>query len=782
MKKYLLATVSLLFFSAAFSQKAIIKGIVRDSDSKSAMAEASVFELNSNNKLLTNNLGEYNIQVNPGEVILVFSYVGYNPDTVSYNLNPGQIKTDNVTLRYADKELNMVVFSVGKTAKRIQKESVTIEVFKPRIIESNNITNVLQAVNKVPGVTTLDGSVSIRGGSGYSYGSGSRVTMVVDDIPLITPDRGEIKWEFVPLENLAQIEVLKGASSVQYGSSALNGVIQVTTANPTDSPQTSITTYAELYGNPRVPTFKWWGGDEIPLMDKPHTLGVTFNHRNKHKDLQYAFGGNIHEARSHLRTESDNRARLSTKLRYIPSKLENRLIIGLAASAMWRKSALQFYWRDSVRAYESASGVELFENFVYTTLDPTITYMDKKSNQIRLLTRWFYQQSLNDQQGRPLFNSVYTDLQYRHDFGNIFKVLVGFNNTYFTVKDNTLGLHKGNQGGAYIQGDLNWKGLTATLGARLEYLHLDSVFQILPIEATTKDGKTIPLPVMRFGLNYQFKRYNYLRFGLGSAYRYGSIAERFVRYDLGIIHILPNPDIRPESGYTAELGYKRSFAIGKNWRGYGDVALFYNEFKDMIEFDIEYGEFIDNQIHGYFRSKNVTKARILGWEFALVGEGTIGPVDLSFQGGYTYFFPLDLSKPNASDDIGWMIKKTFQTYAKTDSLTRTAILNYRNRHTFKFDIDALFFKRVRFGTSVLYYSFMDNITEVFNYAIPDIKGYRASRQGKGDWLWDLRLGGVITKNISANFIVKNVLNSDFAVRIAKPNAPRSYTIQLNFRF
>jgi hypothetical protein len=44
------------------------------------------------------------------------------------------------------------------------------------------------------------------------------------------------------------------------------------------------------------------------------------------------------------------------------------------------------------------------------------------------------------------------------------------------------------------------------------------------------------------------------------------------------------------------------------------------------------------------------------------------------------------------------------------------------------------------------------------------------------------LGGVITRNISANFIVKNVMNSDFAVRIAKPNAPRSYTIQLNFRF
>lgn len=782
MKKYILSVLIGSSFFSLFAQKAIVKGIIRDAESRNGLAEASVFELNSSNKVLSNSAGEYNIQVNPGTVSLVFNYVGYSPDTVTYTLNPSQTKTDNVALKYSDKELNTVVFSVGKSAKRIQKESVTIEVFKPRIIENNNITNVLQLVNKVPGVTTMDGSVSIRGGGGFSYGSGSRVMMVIDDMPLITPDRGEIKWEFVPLENIAQVEVLKGAASVQYGSSALNGVIQLTTANPTDSPHTSFTTYTELFDNPPKASYKWWAGDTIPLLDKPHTVGITFGHRRKIKDFEYSFGGNLNQTRSHLRSESDSRARLSFKLRYLPSKLNNRLILGLAGSTMWRKYSDQMFWKGMATPYEAAPGVSIYYNYFYLTIDPSITYMDKRNNQVRLLTRWFHQQTLADPNGRPKFDQFYTDLQYRHDFGNFFKVLVGINNTHFSMQDNTLGMHKGNQGGVYLQGDLNWKGLSATLGARLEYFNLDSVFKLLPIEVDMKNGKTFKMPILRLGLNYQFKRYNYIRFGIGSAYRYGSIAERFVTYDLAVLHILPNPTIKPESGFTAELGYKRSFAIGKNWRGYADAAIFFNQFKQMIEFDIEYAKYIDGTVNGYFRSKNVSRARIFGWEFALVGEGTIGPVDLSFQGGYTYFLPVDLTKPAASNDIGWLIKKAFQSYVKTDSLTQTALLSYRNRHTFKFDVDALLFKRVRLGTSVFYYSYMQNIAEVFNFAVPDLREARNSRNGKGDWQWDLRIGGVFTKNISANFIIKNVLNNDFAVRVAKPNPPRSYTIQLNFRF
>ena len=61
---------------------------------------------------------------------------------------------------------------------------------------------------------------------------GSRVTLVIDDVPILTPERNEILWDFVPLETTDQIEVVKGSSSVQYGSSALNGIVHARTRWP----------------------------------------------------------------------------------------------------------------------------------------------------------------------------------------------------------------------------------------------------------------------------------------------------------------------------------------------------------------------------------------------------------------------------------------------------------------------------------------------------------------------------------------------------------------------
>jgi len=69
-----------------------------------------------------------------------------------------------------------------------------------------------------------------QGGSGYSYGAGSRVLVLVDDLPLLSPDAGDVKWDYLPVENISQVEIIKGASSVLYGSSALNGIINVRTA------------------------------------------------------------------------------------------------------------------------------------------------------------------------------------------------------------------------------------------------------------------------------------------------------------------------------------------------------------------------------------------------------------------------------------------------------------------------------------------------------------------------------------------------------------------------
>ena len=186
-----------------------------------------------------------------------------------------------------------------------------------------------------------------------------------------------------------------------------------------------------------------------------------------------------------------------------------------------------------------------------------------------------------------------------------------------------------------------------------------------------------------------------------------SIAERFVTYTLGSINIIPNLDIKPEKGFTAEVGYKRSFKIDK-FLGYWDAALFWTEFKDMIEF--QFGTKITpNGFLAYFQSQNVSRARIFGWETTLAGEGKMGPVDMSVLLGYTYFYGVDLNDSSFHADVrnrnvGLFLKDAFTRFvlptAKDDytwdSIT-AGMLKYRNPQTFKADFDFILYANLYFA-------------------------------------------------------------------------------------
>ena len=50
-----------------------------------------------------------------------------------------------------------------------------------------------QAVEQTPGVSTFDGQVSIRGGSGFSYGAGSRVLLLWNGMPLLSGYAGDTR-------------------------------------------------------------------------------------------------------------------------------------------------------------------------------------------------------------------------------------------------------------------------------------------------------------------------------------------------------------------------------------------------------------------------------------------------------------------------------------------------------------------------------------------------------------------------------------------------------------
>ena len=109
------------------------------------------------------------------------------------------------------------------------------------------------------GVDVIENQVNIRGGAGWSYGAGSRVLVLVDDMPMLTADAADAKLDFLPIENCEQIEVLKGAASSLYGSAALNGVVNFRTGYAGLKPKTKVMIYNGMFGNPDEKSWIWWG-------------------------------------------------------------------------------------------------------------------------------------------------------------------------------------------------------------------------------------------------------------------------------------------------------------------------------------------------------------------------------------------------------------------------------------------------------------------------------------------------------------------------------------------
>ncbi|MBK9015923.1 MAG: TonB-dependent receptor plug domain-containing protein [Saprospiraceae bacterium] len=151
-------------------------------------------------------------------------------------------------------------------------------------MENTNQTSLSGLLDKVPGVNLVGDQANIRGGSGYSYGAGSRVLLLVDDMPILQADAGYPQWEDVPLENIEQIEVVKGAASALYGSSALNGIVNVRTAYAKSKPETKISPFVTSYMAPRNEAAKWW--------DTPrYSAGGSISHKQKFGKLDLVTGG-----------------------------------------------------------------------------------------------------------------------------------------------------------------------------------------------------------------------------------------------------------------------------------------------------------------------------------------------------------------------------------------------------------------------------------------------------------------------------------------------------------
>lgn len=717
----------------------------------------------------TDRAGDFTFNLKQGTHKLEYKLIGYISQPKSVVITGNDTLHEIIMLEQDSKQLNIVVISAGRFEQNLNEVTVSMEVLKPSLVESKGIQSMENAIDQVPGVNVIDGQANIRGGSGFSYGAGSRVLLMVDEMPMLTADAGDVKWNFLPIENCEQVEVIKGASSALFGSSAMNGVINFRTAFARDEPQTKINVVAGVYDKPKRKELVWWKDAN------PTYTGTNFFHAQKINNLDVVVGGNLYNDQGYRYLETEQRYRGNLNLRYTVEKLRG-LQIGVNTNVLTAKGGLFLIWVDPDSALYPAGGdLSHYKNF-RVNVDPYLIFRTKKDAKHTLRSRFFRSVNLNTAKQESTADVYYTEYQYQKQFKKELIWTAGAVYNYNEVyADSLYGTHFNANASVYTQLDKKWKRLTASVGIRAEYFKTDSIetketiyFLLDQSKPLAKQSKI--KPVVRLGLNYRLLKTTYLRASAGQGFRFPSIAERFIRTSASGLEIYPNDSLQPESGWSTELGIKQLLKYG-DWKGYVDVAGFWTEYKNMMEFTLgQYGDPVNDPFFGIgFQSRNIGNTRIRGIDVSFVGQGKIGMIDMTVLMGYTYIDPRQTDFDVELDSA----KNT----------TKTNLLKYRYEHTGKADVE-FGYKKISTGISMRATSFMANIDSFFGeneYFFPGMRKYRMAHN-KGDAIFDFRIAWQVMKTAKVSFIVNNIFNREVMGRPADLQPPRVFAVQLGIRF
>jgi iron complex outermembrane receptor protein len=275
--------IPILFTICSTGQNTGIRGLVMDADDRMPLISAHVHIPELELGVVTDENGQFELACSPGSYELIVRFIGYGD--FRQNIQVVDEWTElQILMEVSSIGLGSVVVTASKFEQRMEEVTVSIEVLQPELIENKNSRYVDQAINQSPGISVIDDQASIRGGSGWSMGAGTRVTTLVDGIPLVSGDAGQVQWQMVPSENIHQMEIIKGASSALYGSSAMNGVINIRTSFPSTEPETKISLFQGFYGDPAREENKWSNlfGDQPDAHQAARRLGFDgWNIRNQ---------------------------------------------------------------------------------------------------------------------------------------------------------------------------------------------------------------------------------------------------------------------------------------------------------------------------------------------------------------------------------------------------------------------------------------------------------------------------------------------------------------------
>ncbi len=218
-----------LFASApvtGLSANRVISGIVQDETSHEGLEFCNIMLFQTAEGTVTDTTGHFTISIPPDlqDPRLIISYTGYLSDTVL--LSSGKDFYD-ILLSPDRKILNEIIVTGSPSSIDIHKDPVPVIAVSSRAINETSGSNIIDVlVKNIPGLNAVKTGPNISKpfirGLGYN-----RVLTLYDGIRQEGQQWGDEHGLEVDSYNISRAEVIKGPSSLMYGSDALAGVISL---------------------------------------------------------------------------------------------------------------------------------------------------------------------------------------------------------------------------------------------------------------------------------------------------------------------------------------------------------------------------------------------------------------------------------------------------------------------------------------------------------------------------------------------------------------------------
>lgn len=530
----------------------------------------------------------------------------------------------------AAETLNPVVVTGTRTERLLLDSPVRTEVVSREQMERYHARDLKEALQYLPGVQLRE----IHGKSGYEVWmqgmNADRVLILIDGLPVSPTTGSSVDVTQLSLLDVERVEVVKGATSAQYGSAAMGGVVNLITRpidqgaaaqvwldtgtygeqNPSGDETRPSTHHGRAQGSmggeqwrARVAADENAGDGIDPDPDTWPQPGNEFKRRTLDMRLEwhatddtgrgYVQGGRFEEDTSSRFLDDVNANNQLERHSKEEALQRDRLSAGYRGS-------LQngMHWQvDGVVEQQSDDTLKHNESFAAHYDDRQSDYQVERYNTRLELPEW------ND-------HEIMIGLDYSRE-------------TLSQFKDGNPELqHPGGNAEVRRDGPELFLQDDWFIGDRWELL-LGARFQ----EDSDFGSHFSPKLNLRYQWIESDSQNVFVRAGWGTGYRVPNLKERYYVFDhsqLGYM-VLGNPDLQPESSSSWQIGMGALFNDNLTL----DLNVFYNDLTDLIQTDFDH---YDGTV-AIYHYLNVSSAMTRGFEITSQWHAKD---HLTLNGGYTF--------------------------------------------------------------------------------------------------------------------------------------------------